>query len=74
MLLIGGGMFIFSGGSANTVNKAKTIMTSVVIGLVIIFLAFMIVGVILNAIGLADWTQEIYRNWWQEGVIQINCQ
>ncbi len=71
MIVIGGVMFFFAGGSPGTLAKAKGIITSTVIGLVIIFAAFLLVGTILSMIGLADWTQDIYKNWWQEGIFQI---
>jgi hypothetical protein len=75
MLAIGGVMFFFAGGSPGNLTKAKAIITSTVVGLVIIFAAFLIVGTILSMIGLAGWTQDIYKNWWQEGFFQIpGCQ
>lgn len=71
MIVIGGIMFFFAGGSPNTLSKAKGIITATVIGLIIIFAAFMLVGTILKMIGLADWTQNFYQNWWQQGIFQI---
>jgi len=71
MLVIGGAMFFFAGGSPTSISSAKKVITSTIIGLVIIFSAFLVVGTILSAIGLTDWTQDIYRNWWQEGFFQI---
>jgi len=71
MLAIGGVMFFFAGGSPANLAKAKGIITATVMGLVIIFAAFLIVGTILSMIGLADWTKDIYKNWWQEGFFQI---
>jgi len=74
MLTIGGFMFIFAGGNPGILTKAKSILTSVAIGLAIIFGAYLIIGTILQAIGLSDWTKEIYQNWWKEGIFQIECQ
>ncbi len=71
MLVIGGSMFFFAGGDPGKITTAKRLMTSTIIGLVIIFAAFLIVGTILSAIGLTGWTEDIYRNWWQEGFFQI---
>lgn len=71
MLVIGGVMFFFSGADPNTLQTAKGIIKSTVLGLVIIFAAFLIVGAILSMIGLADWTKDIYRNWWQQGFFQF---
>ena len=74
MLTIGGFMFLFAGGSPALLARAKSILTSTAIGLVIIFAAYLIIGTILQAIGLSDWTKEIYQNWWKEGIFQIECQ
>jgi len=74
MLVVGGLMFFFSGGSPTTASNAKRLITATVIGLVVIFAAFLLVGMILSFIGLADWTQDFYRTWWQEGFFQINCE
>jgi len=71
MLVIGGGMLFFAGADPGMLTRAKSLITSTLIGLVIIFAAFLIVGTILSAIGLAGWTQDIYKNWWQEGFFQI---
>lgn len=71
MLVIGGTMFFFAGGDPGKITTAKSLMTSTIIGLVIIFAAFLIVGTILSTIGLTGWTEDIYRNWWQEGFFQI---
>ncbi len=73
MLLAGGIIFFFAGGSPKALATAKGIITSTIIGLVVIFAAFLIVGTILSAIGLAGWTSEIYKSWWSEGFFQIPC-
>ena len=71
MLVVGGVYFFFAGANPGALETGKKIITSTLIGVAIIFSAFMIVGVVLNAIGLADWTQNIYKNWWSEGFFQI---
>ena len=73
ILVIGGGIFIFAGGNPASITQGKSIMTSVLIGLVIIYAAWLIVGLFLNTIGLTDWTNEIYRNWWEQGFFEIPC-
>lgn len=73
MLTIGGFLFFFAGTNPSALKTAKGIMTSVIMGLVIIFAAYLIIGTILQAIGLSDWTKEIYQNWWKEGIFQIEC-
>ncbi len=54
MLIIGGIMFIFGGGSPTMVSRGKAILTSVVIGLVIIFAAWLIINVLFTALNLSD--------------------
>ena len=73
MIAIGGGMYIVSQGNPEMLARAKKLFTSVVFGLLIIYGAFLIIGFFLKFIGLADWTTEIYQNWWKEGLFEIPC-
>ena len=73
MIVIGGGMFMLSSGNPSNIMQAKKIMTSTVIGLLIIFGSYIFLGMFLQAIGLADWTTEIYKSWWQDGFFNIPC-
>jgi len=54
MLIIGGAMFFFAGAKPDLLKKATGIITSVVIGLAIIFAAWMIVNTIISQIGLVN--------------------
>jgi hypothetical protein len=72
LLVIGGAMFVFAAGNPGTIKKGQSIMTSVAIGLVIIFVAYLAVGAFLSFIGLADWTLAIYQDW-NTGFFQFNC-
>ena len=71
MLVIGGVYFFFAGANPGMLETGKKIITSTIWGLVIIFAAFLIIGTILSAIGLASWTENIYKNWWDKGFFQI---
>lgn len=71
MLAIGGVMLLFAGADPHVLQTAKGIIKSTVIGLAVILTAFLIVGTILNAVGLAEWTHDFYKNWWSEGIFQI---
>ncbi len=73
MIAIGGGMYIISQGQPEMLSRAKRLFTAVVIGLLIIYGAFLIIGTLLWAIGLADWTTDIYQNWWSQGLFEIPC-
>jgi hypothetical protein len=56
MVLIAGGMFLLGGGSPNLVNQGKKVLTSVVIGLVLVYGAWVITNTILMGIGVSTWT------------------
>jgi len=63
MLVIGGLYLLAAGPSPENVSKAKSIITSAVIGLVIIFVAWVFLNTFLAAIGVADWTG--LTTWWE---------
>jgi hypothetical protein len=63
MFIWAGVVFYTSGGVPEKVNKAKSIMTYAVLGLIIIYSAWVIVGAFLNAIGVASWTG--LGTWWE---------
>ena len=71
MLVIAGAMFIFgylvSPENPELISNAKSLMTSVIIGLIIIFGAWVFVNTFFLLIGVADWTGL------KGGWFQINC-
>ena len=85
MIAIGGFMYIVAyaspaemltggqKGGPKLLSQAKRLFTSVVFGLLIIYGAFLIIGLLLKFIGLADWTTDIYQNWWSQGFFEIPC-
>ncbi|MFC1789367.1 pilin [Patescibacteria group bacterium] len=54
MIVIGGFMFLFSGANPNLFATSKRILTSTVIGLTIIFGAWIIINTFFAFIGLSD--------------------
>jgi len=54
VLVIGGAMYYFSGFKPELRNKSKTLFKSVLIGLVLIYGAYMIVGIVLMVLGAAE--------------------
>ena len=70
MLVIGGIMLFFAGGSPGTLNKAKSILISTAIGLVVIFSAWVIINTVLTFPGLvsADF------GWNPEDWFKVECQ
>ena len=73
MLVIGGFVYVISGGSPSMVALSRKIFTSVAYGLLIAYGAFLIVGFFFKIIGLSQWTTDIYHNWWQNGFFEIKC-
>ena len=73
MITIAALMFIFSMDNPETISRAKRIINSVIIGMVIIYVSYSLVGWFLVSIGLADWVENIYRDWWTKGTFTIVC-
>jgi hypothetical protein len=68
MILIGGFMYIIafinpSEGGSETLNRAKSVFKSVVVGLFIVFGAWLIVNLFFQVIGVEKWTN--LRGGWQ---------
>jgi len=63
MLVIGGLYLLAAGPSPEKVSQAKSIITSIVIGLIIIFVAWVFLNTFLDAIGVAEWTG--LKTWWK---------
>ncbi len=73
MITVAALMFIFSMDNPETISRAKRIISSVLIGMVIIYASYSLVGWFLVSIGLADWVENIYRDWWTNGTFTIVC-
>lgn len=73
MLVIGGATFMMATGNPQTITRAKKIITSVFIGLLIIYGAYFIVGQVLRSIGLTPWARNIYQSWFSGG-FTIRCE
>jgi len=67
LLVLGGILFIFNAENPENVTKGKAILTSVVIGLIIIFAAWLIINSFVMLIGVSEWTGL------REGWFQIEC-
>ncbi len=52
--IYGGLMFLLSSGSTEQVSKAKGIIKAAVIGLILVFVSFLIISFVLRALGI-DW-------------------
>lgn len=67
MLIIGGIFMLIAGGSPQLFNRAKSIITAVVIGLAIIFVAWVFLNTLFVHLEVAEWTG--LGTWWE-----IKCQ
>ncbi|MEA3398725.1 MAG: pilin [Patescibacteria group bacterium] len=61
-LVYGGVIFLISGGSSERVNKAKQIIIGAVIGVVIVFLSYTIIGFAFKALGIDVGTGNAWSN------------
>jgi len=68
MLVWGGFTLLSAGTSPAKVEQAKGIISAVVIGIVIIFVAWVFLNTFLTSIGVAEWTG-LESGWWD-----ISCQ
>jgi len=76
MLVVGGVMFYFGGAKPELLSMSKTLFKGVAIGLVLIYGAYMIVGIVLSVLGAADVNpiggdDGIFNS--QNGVFRIKC-
>ena len=53
MIIVSGYQFLFSGGDAKSVEGARKTLTFAIIGLVVIFLSFLIIDLIASITGVA---------------------
>jgi len=63
MLIIGGFYFLIAGPDPGKISQAKSIVTAVVIGIVVVFVAWVFLNTFLTTIGVATWTG--LDNWWE---------
>jgi hypothetical protein len=63
MLVFGGSMFFAAAGDPAKIGKAKGLFTSLAIGLVIIYGAYLLVSLFFTAIGVNEWTG--LQNWFE---------
>jgi len=67
MMVIGGILFFFSAENPENVERGRRVLTSVILGLIVIFSAWLLVNLFLRIIGVADWTG-LSTGWFN-----INC-
>ncbi len=71
MLVAGGIMFYFGGGKPDLLNRGKQLISGVIIGLFLIYGAYMLVGVFLSILKVSQWTG--LAEWADQGPFSIKC-
>lgn len=64
MLVIGGVMFFFAGAKPEAMKTGKDIIFSALLGLAIIFTAWIVINTLLGFMDVAVWTG-LESGWWQ---------
>ncbi|MCD6528393.1 hypothetical protein J7K44_02025 [bacterium] len=68
MLVFGGAKFLLASENPQQAEQGKKIITTVVIGLIIIYGAWLLIGMFFSIIGVAEWTG--LKSWYQ---LDIPC-
>jgi len=63
MLIIGGLYLLTAGINPQSLNRAKSVITAAIIGIVIIFIAWILLNTLLGFMGIQEWTG--LGNWWE---------
>lgn len=61
--IYGGILFLFSGGSPEQIEKGKKALVGAVIGLIVVFASYMIVGFVAQALGIGDNINILETGW-----------
>ena len=63
LFVVGGFTMLTAAGSPERTNRGKVILTTTVIGLIIVYASWIFVNTIFQAMGVAEWAG--LGNWWQ---------
>ena len=70
LIIIGGVMFFLYAENPQRVDQAKALLTAAIVGLVVIFSSWLVVGLFLTAIGLSEFT---VSSIWPSDWFTIEC-
>ena len=62
-IVIGGIYLLIARGDPEMFNKGKSVLTATVIGLIIVYTAYVLLSTVLTFLGVANWTG--LGTWWQ---------
>jgi len=63
MLILGGFYFMIAGVDPGKMQTAKNIVTAAIVGLVVMFIAWILLNTFLSSMGIATWTG--LDSWWE---------
>ena len=63
MLILGGFYFMIAGVDPGAMKKGKDIATAAIIGLIVIFVSWVLLNTFLSNMGIAEWTG--LGTWWE---------
>jgi len=62
-IVIGGGLIIFGAENPQNIDKGKTVLLYTIVGLLLIFGAWLLVNTFFTIVGVQTWTG--LKNWWE---------
>ncbi|MCH7828755.1 hypothetical protein IH982_02780 [Patescibacteria group bacterium] len=62
-IVIGGIYLLIARGDPGMFSKGKSVLTATVIGLIIVYTAYVLLSTVLTSLGVANWTG--LGSWWQ---------
>lgn len=62
LILLGGFYILTAAGIPEMQNKGKAIITATIVGLLVVYIAWIVVSTILTSLGVAQWTGLL--SWW----------
>ncbi|MDA1337490.1 MAG: hypothetical protein O3C23_01860 [bacterium] len=62
-VVIGGAYLLVARGDPGMLTKGKDVLTAVVVGLIIVYTAYVLLSTVLTFLGVAEWTR--LGTWWQ---------
>ena len=62
-IVIGGIYLLIARGNPEMFNKGKSVLTATIVGLIIVYTAYVLLSTVLTFLGVAEWTG--LGTWWQ---------
>ena len=62
-IVIGGIYLLIARGNPEMFNKGKNVLTATIVGLIIVYTAYVLLSTVLTTLGVFEWTG--LKTWWQ---------